>query len=547
VSSLARETAHLAAVLGREFTFDLLRAVSGMAESSLRDVLGELGSAGLVFRRRAAAADSYLFRHALLRDAAYDALSRHVREGLHRRVADTLEVETPELARRRPELLALHCEEGGQRERAARRWLEAGMQSYRRAAYVEALQQLERGVALLSRLERTVAVTALEVDLLSAYGTALLSLRGWADPEVEATFVRALELARGLGGDPPLMVLYGLWGVIILRSDRARIEPFLGVLRELAERVEDRVVQHFCHSILGIAAFWAGEVPQAGTLLTRALAEYDEADSATGYDGGLYTYAFGFCTRWSSGAIASAIELREQGFAVARRRQDPYSMAVILAFATMLAVDCGDGEAAIDYGGQLMTLSSEQSLFAFSAPGMVGYGGGLIACGKIEEGLRFVRDGLERYRLLGIMASYSYYQSYLARGLLAAGRPQEALAAVGEGLALCDTLHARLHEPELWRLRAEALAALDDPAGACEAARRAVDIAEQRGAVALRLRAATTLARITRGTADEPAARAALDTLCGSFDDGPAAHDLQAARALLAETTGAKARAAGVS
>jgi TOMM system kinase/cyclase fusion protein len=547
VSSRARETAHLAAVLGREFTFDLLRAVSGMAESGLRDVLAELGDAGLVFRRRAGAADSYLFRHALLRDAAYDALSRNVRQGVHRRVADTLESETPELARRRPELVALHREEGGEHERATRRWLEAGMQSYRRAAYVEALQQLERGVALLSGLERTPDVTALEVDLLSAYGTALLSLRGWADPEVEATFVRALDLARGLGGDPPLMVLYGLWGVIILRSDRARIEPFLAVLRDLAGRVENRVVQHFCLSILGIAAFWAGDVPQANALLGRALDAYDEADSAAGYDGGLYTYAFGFCSSWSVGAVARAIELREQGFAVARRRKDPYSMAVILAFATMLAVDCGDGEAAIEYGGQLMTLSSEQNLFAFSAPGMVGYGGGLIACGKVEEGLRFVRDGLERYRMLGIMASYSYYQSYLARGLLAAGRSQEALDAIAEGLGLCDTLHARLHESELWRLRAEALAQLDDVTGAHDAARRAVEIAHQRGAGALELRAATTLASLARGTAEEAAARTKLETLCGSFADGAEMHDVQTARALLADTTGqARAARAGV-
>jgi TOMM system kinase/cyclase fusion protein len=536
VSAPARHVAQLAAVLGREFRYDVLAALPSRAGDVLEESVAELAAAGLVLRRRSAVGQTHVFRHALLRDAAYESLPRSAREEIHREVARILERQFPELAEQRPDILALHFEEGGELDPASQAWLLAGWQSYRAAAYLEAATQLERGLRLVRGLERTTATQDRELELLVAHGTVLLSTRGWVDPGVEADFSRALDLCQSVGSEPPLMVLYGLWGVLVLRSERAPLGEFLRQIEALAERADDRIVSHFCHSIVGAAAFWRGDFPASHRFLAQALEEYEEFYAA--YDGGLYTYAFGFTTLWMIGRADRARELRDAAFALAERRRDPYSLAAVLAFAGTLASECREGDAAKRYGERLMSLATEQRMPAFWAPGAVAFGSGLVANGAVERGIGAIRQGLERYRLLGIMASYSYYQSYLARACLSAGRPLEALAAIDEGLELCERLYARFHAPELWRLRGEVMLRRQDPVTAEEHFRRALALAEHEGAAAYALRAAKSLARILRCDGRAREAQELLAPICSSLIEGRDLPDWREAHALLLEVGG---------
>jgi TOMM system kinase/cyclase fusion protein len=533
VSAAARDTAQLAAVLGREFHYDMLVAVSRKDSAFVHQDVTELARAGLVFRGRSGRSETCVFRHALLRDAAYEAMTRSTREALHQRVAGILREKFPEIERSRPEVLALHREQGGELGEAVDYWQRAAEASYRRAAYAEALSQTEHALALVRSLEPSAENRRREVGLLVVHGTTLLSTRGWAVPEVEATFSQALALCEQLGGQTPQMVLYGIWAVRITRSDREGIDALLPRLRELATRVGDRVYAEFGCSCLGTAAFWRGDFPTAHHYLEQALQYYDEESHRASYDGGLYTYAFEFCTLWTLGYADRAKALLAEALAIAERRRDPYSLSLVLGFGGDIAYDTGDFRWARQWAERMTALAEEQRLFAWWAPAAVQYGRVLVSEGRADEGIELIRQGLERYRLLGVMCAYNYHLRDLAVAYLESHRFADAAATIEEGLVLCRTLVARFHEPELLRLRGRLLLEQGDATGAEESFRGALAMAERDGARAFALKAATDLSRLLSDSGTRDEAVAALAPIYAQFTEGFDTKDLLDASALL--------------
>ncbi len=532
VSVGARETAQLAATLGREFAYEILAASSPDDRSRLDAHLVELTRAGLVHRRGEARLPTCTFRHALLRDAVYDATPPTLRRRLHHGVAQVLRARFPELAERRPEIVATHFEHAGEVELALEHWLRAANDSYRRAAYSESLTQSEHALALAGR-EPAVGLRPKAVDLLVARGTALFSLQGWAAPEVEETFAKAWRLAIEPGSTPPPQVLYGVWGVHIVRSDRAGVSALIPHLEQLATRTDDDIACHLGESCLGIAAFWRGDFPTAIHHLRRALGRYGAQQRDALYDSGIYSYVFGFCALWTTGRLREAFALRDEAFAVAERRADPYSLSAVLAFASMMAHDCGEVSNARNWSLRLMQLAEEQHLYAYWAPGAVAYGRALLAEGRYDEALDTIRIGLERYRVLGLMASYGYYHYYLAIALLEADRDAEAATAIAGGLELCRSLYARFHEPELVRLRGRIELRRGERQRAEQSFRAALALAEAEGALAFELRAAIDLAELEGNGPHARDARTRLARVHARIDDVDTA-DMRAARALLA-------------
>ncbi len=548
LSPRARETAQLAAVLGREFPRALLEAVAARDAALLARDMEELGRAGLVLARPGRREDGFVFRHALLRDAAYEAMTRAARRGLHRRVADTVRAHFPALERTRPEIVALHCEHGGELPAAVDYWCRAGLEGYRRAAYTEALRTLEHARALVETLDAAPAHRWREVQVLIALGATLLATRGWAVPEVEATFGRAWEICESLGGEPPPMVVYGVWGVRITRSDRAAVEAMLPRLEALAETGGPELVP-LVTLCLGTAAYWRGDFVTADRYLTRGRLAYDTErrrhlrpgapgwNLETGDDGGIYNWAMGFSTQWALGHADRAMALRAEALAATADGRQPMSLALVLGFGAMLAHDCGDDALAQDWGERLIALATEQQMSFWWAPGASAVGRALVNAGHHAEGLALIRGSLERFRTLGVMASYTYYLTWLVEVHLRAGALDEARAAIDEGLRLCGTLVVRFPEPELLRLRAAVAAARGEQAAAEADLRAALTVAERDGARAYMLRAATDLARLLAADARLPEGRAQLATVYGTFTEGFDTADLRRAAALLAELT----------
>ncbi len=535
VSPGARETAQLAAALGRDFSAELLSHVSSREAGRVRADLDELVEAGLVQPRRGVDGTRYLFRHALLRDAAYDALTRRARTAAHQRAADSLSNHFPEIAADRPEILAIHFDGAGASHDAADQWIRASAQSYRRAAFEEALKQTDRGLTTTRSNAADSALVRRELDLLVLRGTVYLSTRGWAVPETESTFRRALDLSDELGVEPPLMVIYGIWGVYITRSDPTGVESLLPRVRAWSERTSEPILAHQGWSCLGIAAYWRGEVPEAQKCFVEAMKHYREEDQFEGYDGGLYTFAFQFSALSSLGFFDQATALRDEGLALAERRRDPYSVALILAFSTMLEVERGDLESAKSQGERLMKLAEEQLLYGWWGPGAIAVGVALAAAGQADQGLALIRDGIDRYRAVGAMCSVNSYQAYLAQAALGAGRLDDVAGAVEEGTELCGRLWASIHLPEIMRYRGELLAMKGDLVAAEGVLRDALALGTKRGAPTFALRAGSALARVLTETSRSAEAVQILAPLYEGFTEGFDTKPLRDAARLLEE------------
>ena len=215
----AKDVAQIGAAIGREFSHALLAAVAGKPEAELGSALDRLIAAGLLFRQGVPPQATYLFKHALVQDAAYGTLLREPRRALHARIAEVLESQFTEIAENQPELLARHCTEAGLTEKAAGLWGKAGQRSLERSALVEAVEQLTRAIGLIAALAPTPALRREEIKLQVALITPLLHVKGYAAPETKAAAERAnllIEQAKALGEpleDPLLLfsVLYGVW------------------------------------------------------------------------------------------------------------------------------------------------------------------------------------------------------------------------------------------------------------------------------------------------------------------------------------------------
>jgi class 3 adenylate cyclase/predicted ATPase len=534
----AKETAQLAALLGREFRYELLQAVSRKNEWTLHEDLTDLTVAGLVLHRRGVRGESYVFKHTLIRDTAYESMLRSTRQGLHLHVATVLRQRFPDIVEQRPEILAQHFEQAGDLATAVAYWHRAGDHALKRAAYIEATQQLERGLTLLRALPESPARDRYEVELLTTLGTVLFSTRGHAATEVEHTFARAREICERLGADLPLKVLAGIASVYMARSDREVTAALLPRFQQLAARTDDVVASITGHAVLGGAAFWSGDCLAARHHLALAerfygTEEWNSFARNYGYDGGFFIYPYAVFNLWTLGYPDQAEALGKQAMAIAEASGNLYSILIALGFAATLTHDLGQPDATLAIAERLIALSTEQHLYFWSAIGMLARGGARTQQGGAEDAIGLIQQGLDICKAAGIFSSYGYYLTYLAAAYAQAGKVNEGLAVTDEGLARCQTDLTRFHESELHRLKGDLLVLQGDRGAAEGSYKRALEVARCQSAKSLELRAAMEMSRLLHALGRTAEARALLQGVYGWFTEGFATKDLREASNLL--------------
>ena len=227
----AKEIAQIGAVLGREFAYELIEPVAQHPERELQAALDQLDEAGLLFCRGTPPQATYLFKHALVQDAAYSTLLRGRRQELHGRVAAALEAHFADLVERQPELLAHHLSAAGDTERAVDQWLKAGRHAAARLAYLEAIAHLERGLGLLHSLPESPVRNGREIELQLALGLCLYTAKGVVD--AKPSYLRAHELAES-SGEPQqrFEALYGVW-----QTTRDNVSGGIAAASRLSERL----------------------------------------------------------------------------------------------------------------------------------------------------------------------------------------------------------------------------------------------------------------------------------------------------------------------
>jgi predicted ATPase len=265
-----REVAQLGVVLGREFSYELLHALIPMEEATLEHGLTQLVDAELLYQRGRPPRARYLFKHALIQDAAYASLLKSTRQQYHQQVAQLLEAQFPETVTTEPEILAHHYTEAGCHAQAVGYWQQAGTRALQRSANMETIAHVQRGLKLLTTLPDTLQRTQNELDLLTTLGPAFLATKGYAAPEVVQAYMRARELCQQVGETPEhFPVLYGLWFFYFARSEHQTAMELGEQCLQLAQRVQDETLLQMAHLTIGISRFYLVQ-PCPGLLTSGA-------------------------------------------------------------------------------------------------------------------------------------------------------------------------------------------------------------------------------------------------------------------------------------
>jgi len=536
-----KSLAQLGATLGREFSYALLHAVSPWDEVSLQRGLHQLVEAELLYQQGLPPQATYLFKHALIQEAAYQSLLRSTRQQHHQRIAQVLEAQFPDTAETRPELLAHHYTEAGLPAQAIPYWQQAGQRAYERSAYMEAIAHLTKGLEVLTDLPDTPERARQELTLHITLGPALMAAKGLAAPEVERVYTRALVLCRQVGETPQLFpILIGLWRFHVVRAEYQTAHELEEWLLRLAQSIQDPALLLEAHRPQGQTLFLLGELVQARERLEQALALYNPEQHRShaflyGHDAGVLCLSWLSLTLWVLGYPDQALKRSHDALSLARELAHLPSLAIGLQFASMFHQFRREGQATQERAEAAILLSTEQGMPQPLATGTILRAWALAKQGRAGEGLGQIHQGLAAYRATGAVWNQSNFLAMLAETYGDMEQREEGLTALDEALAMVARTGERFWEGELHRLKGTLLLARSaEPQAEAEACfRQALDVARRQHAKSLELRAAMSLSRLWQRQGKRDAARALLAPIYGWFTEGFDTADLQEAKALL--------------
>ena len=537
----AKETAQLGATLGREFGYELIEAVSALDAASLQQALAKLVDAELLYRRGEPPQARYVFKHALIQDAAYQSLLKSTRQQYHEKIARAIEERLPETIETQPELLAHHYTEAGRPAQAFPYWQDAGRRAVQRSANVEAISHLTRGLELLKTLPDNPEHARRELTLLIALGVPLRAIKGFAAPEVGKAYARALELCQREEETSQIVpVLRGLWEFHELRAEYGTARELGEQLLALAERAQDPSALLVAHDVMGDTLLWLGEFAAARSHLERGAALYDVRQRQShiflyGYDAGVACLGFGAWALWFLGYPDQALRRAQEALSVAQELAHPFSLAFGLQFVAQLHHYRREYALARDLATQVIAISSEQGFPLWSGMGTIVRGWALAKEGRGIEGLEQVRQGIVEWQGTGFELEWPHFLALLAEAHETVSQPREGLKLLAEARAAADKTGEGFWDAEIYRLHGELLLqiAATDTGQAEKSFLKAIEIARRQQAKSLELRAVMSLGRLWKREGKKDEARQSLATIYAWFTEGHETLDLREAKALL--------------
>jgi class 3 adenylate cyclase/predicted ATPase len=549
-----KEVAQIGATLGREFSFDLLSAVSGLPEAGLRQALAKLVEAEVLYPHGLVPQAHYLFKHALIQDAAYQSLLKSTRQRYHQRAAQVLEQRFATTGETQPELLAHHYTEAGLVTQAIPYWQRAGDQAIARSANAEAVAHLSKAQELLSTLPETPETTRQELAVCLALGIPLMALKGPASPEVGILLDRARELCQIAGDDPErFRVLRGLARFYLIRGEHRTARELGEQLLAHGQATGDPALLLGGHYATGCPLFYMGRFELAHRHLAAGIALYDiEQHRADGLlhgalDAGVGCLCFDALTLWFLGYADQALERAKASLQLAEELAHPYTDAATRAFVAWVHMLRGEAQATRHHAEAAMALSQEHGLGLYLALSSQLHGWALTYCDQTDEGITRLRRGIDAYLATGGGAGGPAQLAALAESYCVRGQAADALTLLTQAFALVEKQGEHMFEAELHRLRGEALLRLvsDTPVEAELCFKRALETARRQGAQALALRAALSLGRLQRCQGNSTKACSELRTVRTDFTEGFDTSDWREATSLLEDLEHATGRNGG--
>ena len=539
-----REVAQLGAVLGREFAYEMLKAIAPMDEDRLKDGLSQLVEAELLYQRGRPPRAKYIFKHALIEDAAYQSLLKRTREQCHRQVADILETRFPETVETQPELLAHHHTEANSPQTAVEYWLKAGQQALRRFADREAVGHLEKGLGVLLTLPDTPERARLELTLQTSLGPVLMATKGYAAPEVGKAYRRARDLCQELKEITQLFpVLWGLWMHHLSRAEHEAANELTKQILGVAQTTGDPDLALEAHFAAGLSAFYCADLLSAREHLEQTISAYDPerhkglASTYGGLDPGVCCSEYLSWTLWLLGYPDQALKRTDEAQSIAKRVGNLYTQCRALYWDSLVRQFTGQWDVLRERIEVAISMATEHGFALVLGVGPIMRGWALVTEGQAEEGVRQISQGLERYRATGTGFQLPHLLIPLIEAYKKIEQPEEGLTVLAEAQALVEKTGERYYEAELQRLKGELLLVQspDDPAEAETCFHNALEIARRQHAKSLELRTAISLARLWQRQGKEGDARQLLNDVLAWFTEGFDTADPRDAQALLNE------------
>jgi len=536
-----RRVAQMGAAIGREFSYELVRAVSRLPEDELQASLARLVASELVFQRGTPPDALYAFKHALVQDAAHSSLLRSARQKLHAQIAEALATQSPELMDTQPEIFAQHYAEAGLIEKSVAFWGKAGRRSFGRSAMAEAAAQFQKGVDELALLPDAPERQRQELELRSGLGAVLMAAKGFAAPETGQAYARARELWEQIGSPSEfLQIPYGQSRYHMFRGELDLSQRLNEDLLRLSRQRNDSAGLVLGHYSSGCNLMFAGRLAPARFHLEDAIAAYaSRSEASLVHQAAVHPQVTSeaflgnvlFCLGYPDHALARVCAAITE----ARRLAHPATLATALGFGARVISFSGSSAVVGEWVDEMIAITAGRALAQWNAGTTIFSGWYRVQNGEVVEGISLLRRGLTAYRAPGTEMFIPHLISLLASACDIAGQIEEAQNLLDEALQIVDRAGERWFEAELNRLKGQLLLRRGHSDAAEELYCKALSIAREQEAKMWELRASAGLARLRRDQDRRAEAHDLLAPIYAWFTEGFGTQDLKEAKALLDE------------
>lgn len=535
-----KDVAQLAATLGREFGYELLRTVAVDQEERLRAGLEQLVEAELLYQRGTLPEASFTFKHALVQDTAYRSLLKSVRQPIHRRIAQAMEEHFPERAAAEPEVVAQHYDRAGLIGEAVDRYRQAGERLAQRSANEEAIGHLRRALELAATLPEGRERDRCELKLQMAIGVPIAAARGWSSPEYEAAYARARELAAQIGDVPEMpRLIEAMAAAYLLKGDlttSAEIAVEAMVAAQSTGEPFDLLLGHVCN---GLPWMFRGDFRRALQHLEAAIEIYDPSRHAplaheVGFDRGIVAHAYAGLCHTYLGQLDQARDRAEHAIALARRTDHQLTLVNTLMEAACVYYERREFDLVRERSAEQVAVSEQLGFPFWAAIGRFWAGRARIAAGDGDAGLAEMQTAMMDLAQLGTGCGATAVLLVVAESQRGLGHTDEALGMLTMALAQGAAQGEHYVDCEIQRLQGEILLDADSTAAEGESLlSQAIATAHAQGSRVFALRAATSLARLWQRRSKVSEALALLAPRYAAMSEGLETETLVAAKALL--------------
>jgi class 3 adenylate cyclase/predicted ATPase len=536
-----KEIGQIGAAIGREFSYSLMREVAGRDEASLKNALAKLEHAELLFCRGEPPDAIYSFKHALVRDAAYESMLKSRRQQLHGQIARTMADKFSDIVVSQPEILAHHFTEAGLAEPAIGYWLKAGNLALNRSANA-AVSHLKQGLKLIPSINDPMVSSKLELLLQTSLGNSLRATKGWSTESVKQAYTRALQLSRQSGLDEHTFpAVFGLWTWNFLRATLREAQALAEHLLNTADSVDDPVCKVLAHEAMGFTLFAQGKFAAAHTELERGIILCEDSKAGayldmSAQDPRVHLRSYDAMTLWQLGFPDRALQLCAEARSYAAMTRHPFSEAMARTISLRVHQLRGEAASVVGQADAAIALCEEHEFVHYVAMALILRGWARAQQGELEKGIGEIHEGLKKERATGALLFDSYSRGLLADVCIKNERYEQAREFLSQAQSRLDEKDTeQFYAAEIYRLLGETYLRSNQNLDQAEHYfSKGLKVAREQKAKSLELKLCLSLCDLydlTQGADNK--CRSRLDEIYGFFREGFGTADLVRAKARL--------------